>query len=73
MPNEKAGRNYGYVTPLFNIQRLKDTDETDVDFSFYIETRQGRRNIWAAKPIALTSLSASMKKKKASKGRRSRF
>lgn len=41
MPNEKAGRNYGYVTPLFNIQRLKDTDETDVDFSFYIETRQG--------------------------------
>ena len=26
---------------LFNIQRLKDTDETDVDFSFYIETRQG--------------------------------
>lgn len=64
MPNEKAGRNYGYVTPLFNIQRLKDTDETDVDFSFTSKPDRGRRNIWAAKPIALTSLSASMKKKK---------
>lgn len=33
--------NYAVITPQFEVFRLRDSDETRVDFNFYTETRKG--------------------------------
>ncbi len=39
--DEKLDRHTAYITPRFRLYRLKDSDETRVDFEFYTETLQG--------------------------------
>lgn len=38
---DPKGRNFALITPKFLVKRLKDTDVTQVDTGFYVETRKG--------------------------------
>ena len=39
--NEKINRDKAVISPKFKIVRLRDTDVTDVQFSYYLETAEG--------------------------------
>jgi len=36
-----VNRRYAVITPVFSVTRLRDSDETEVDFNFYTETVKG--------------------------------
>ncbi len=38
---QSVNRRYAVITPIFSVTRLRDSDETAVDFSFYTETLKG--------------------------------
>lgn len=40
-PETASNRHYAVITPQFEVQRLRDSDETQVDFNFYTETIKG--------------------------------